>query len=70
MAARVFVRELFARAHLFGRTSKGKRLYVKSEDHVGANAGHNGLNVVVQPAPNGGNTDHDSDADHNSQHGQ
>ena len=67
--ARVFVGELFARAHLFGRASKGKRLYVKSEDHVRANAGHDGLNVVIQPASNRGNTDHHGDADDNSQHG-
>src|SRR5579864_7420009 len=68
--ARILVRELFPGAHLFGGTPEGKRLYVKSEDHVGANACHDGLNVVVQPATNGGNTDHHGDANHNPQHGQ
>ena len=68
--ARIFVGQLFARAHLFRGAPEGERLDVEREDDVRSNAGDDGLDIVVQAAPDGGDTDHGGDPDDNSEHGE
>src|SRR5208282_1394156 len=67
---RIVVRQLFASAHLFGRTAEGKRFDVEGKNNVRADAGDNVLHVVVQSAADRRHADDHGNADHNAQHSQ
>src|SRR5580698_176496 len=66
----VVIGKFLARAHFFCRTSERKRFEVKRENDIGAKAGNDLTYVVVQPAHNRRNSNHDGNANHDAEHGQ